>query len=143
GRADIAWFDQQARESWAWMSAGKEWSMERIGRAPQGARPLVRPGLPDVVTGEGGRGGQLHLGDNDGDGRTDILWHSAGQGSVDVWTMRGNRRAAVVQSSAPAEGRVVSTADLDGDGYADMVATDVEGKTVFAWLARGIEGPGY
>ena len=24
-----------------------------------------------------------------------------------------------------------------------MVATDVEGKTVFAWLARGIEGPGY
>lgn len=143
GRADLRWFDPDAREAWAWLSANDGWTMERIGPAPAGARPLVRPGFPEAVTGDGGRGGALHLGDADGDGRTDLLWHSAAQASLDAWSMRGNRRASVVQASAPAGGVVLATADLDGDGFADMVVADREARTVSAMLDRGHAGVGY
>src|SRR5690606_1005178 len=141
GRADMAWFDPVTRAAWAWLSDGDDWTMEQLGHVPAGARPLPRPGLPDSVTGNGGRGGRLFVGDAGGDGQADLLWHSRSQRGIDAWAMQGNRRMALIESSAPADGEILATADLDGDGRADFVAADADARKVRAWLSRGDGAP--
>ena len=82
------------------------------------------------------------VGDFDGDGRSDVLWRSAG-GSVAIWTMNGSEitssnfiisQGQVV--SPDASWHVVEVGDFNGDGKADILWRNDSGA-LSEWLMNG------
>ena len=76
------------------------------------------------------------LRDFDADGRSDVLLHHAGNGSLELWSLRGARLALWSALPAlPPTARIVGGGDYDGDGFPDLLGLD-RGQ-VFVWLMRG------
>jgi hypothetical protein len=81
--------------------------------------------------------------DLDGDGLSDLVWHSRSTGQLAMWTMRGNFVASTQWINAPAvtdpASRIGGTGDINGDGFADLVWQNSNDGTVSAWLMRGTQ----
>ena len=80
--------------------------------------------------------------DIDFDRKLDLIWHHQTDGRLAVWLMDGTTETAGVALSPPAvpdtSWKVVGSADLDGDGYFDLVWQNVADGRVAAWLMNGL-----
>jgi hypothetical protein len=97
-------------------------------------REIVRVGPPWGIVGTN---------DFDGDGNTDILWHNAENGQVQIWFMVGYVRSRTENVALPADlgfvvepkWKVAALGDFDGDGQADLLwQNKVTGELVIAYL---------
>jgi len=67
------------------------------------------------------------IGDVDGDGKSDLLWDSAG--NVLVWFMNGCAvTSTTVTGAGPAGANAVVVADFNGDGHADVLWHELDGS---------------
>ena len=81
------------------------------------------------------------LGDVDGDGRADLVWHHASSGQVGVWLMQGTTIAsnAVVTQVPDVGWQIAGIGDVDGDGRADLVWHHASSGQVVVWLMQGAQ----
>lgn len=113
----------------------------RPGRARvwllQGTR-LLAPGPEIQGPGEDWVVG--NVGDTNGDGQADLVWHDAVHNRAEVWLMEGTRvLARGPEIPGPAgEGWVITNiADTSADGQADIVWTNPERGALRVWLLHG------
>ena len=78
--------------------------------------------------------------DINGDGRSDIVWHSDSQGKLVSWLMNGSTRQGSVTQSLPTGYRVLTTGDFNGDGLGDLLWENTARTGVWMWLGRSIGG---
>lgn len=80
-------------------------------------------------------------GDVDGDGYADIVWQHQTGGWLAVWFMRGASVATVKYLDIPKTSsnawQIAAVADLNGDGYADLIWRDTSAGYVAAWFLKG------
>ena len=77
------------------------------------------------------------VGDFNGDGKADILWHNTATGDVDVWEMNGTSIIAAAGLGNPgATCTPVGTGDYNGDGKADILFQNTDG-TPMIWTMNG------
>lgn len=77
--------------------------------------------------------------DANGDGRSDLFWHSPTNQALQYWAMNGNSYTYGIASSVASNYRVGGIGDINGDGRADLIWHDLSksGSTaVYAWLAN-------
>jgi hypothetical protein len=75
------------------------------------------------------------VGDFDGDGTSDLLWHNQQNGIVSVWQVQnGTYKKSVTLAYVPvAEWQVLGAADVDGDGVSEILWRNKNGQ-VSVWL---------
>jgi len=77
-------------------------------------------------------------GDNDGDGRADIIWRHATSGANYLWKMNGTSVNAVGLPSVPDPNwKIVGVADYDGDGNSDYFWRYTGAQTTYLWRMNG------
>ena len=78
------------------------------------------------------------LGDQNGDGKADILWRNNMTGQVYFWPMNGGVRLAetYVATVDPAYD-IVGTGDYNGDGRSDLLWRHTTNGEVWIWLMNG------
>ncbi len=80
-------------------------------------------------------------GDFDRDGKTDFLWRHQGDGRLRVWYMNGANvtGSAFLSNSVPdLNWRVAGIADLDGDGWPDILWHDQQAGWLAVWRLQGV-----
>jgi hypothetical protein len=78
-------------------------------------------------------------GDFDGDGITDLVWHTA-NGAVQIWHMNASGGIASTQyvtGKDAAFTSIINVGDYNGDGLSDLLLRDVDG-TVYGLLTNGV-----
>ena len=124
GQADLVWQNFTT-------GALRVWFMD--GRTLRQQMPLS-PGLvPDL------NWRIRSVGDWDGDGKADLVWHHQVSGKIAVWLMNGRtQRSGTELSSAVVDigWQIVGSGDLNRDGYRDLVWQHADGRLA-AWLMRG------
>ena len=82
-------------------------------------------------------------GDLDGDGFADIVWQHDGDGAVAAWFMRGTQllygRYLSIPQVADTNWRIRGVADLNGDGYADVVWQHQTQGWLAVWFLSGAQ----
>ena len=78
------------------------------------------------------------VGDLDGDGKADIVWHGAA-GDVWVWLMNGTTRLSqtYVGTVPDANYQIQQVADFDGNGKADLLWWNAAQGDVWIWPMNG------
>lgn len=83
----------------------------------------------------------IHLTDLDNDGRPDLLYTSRGEKKDGTLYLRRNlgdwRFGPAITAAAGVSAYFIETADLNGDGYADVLVPNELGTTVSYWLNPG------
>lgn len=124
GRADLVWYHPTAGQTAIWLmnSNGLQSSDGRVTYtdSPAGWRPI-------------------NAGDNNGDGKADLLWYNPASGQTAIWHMNGHTQigSAVVFSDAPGGWRPVRFADFNGDGRSDILWINQGNAQVAIWLMNG------
>ncbi|KJU84384.1 hypothetical protein MBAV_003422 [Candidatus Magnetobacterium bavaricum] len=85
------------------------------------------------------------VGDFNGDGKNDILWHNISQtspeyGKVAIWLMDGRvrkSRAFIADDSESSSWRFRDIGDYNGDGKYDILLQDVSNGNVAVWFMKG------
>ena len=76
------------------------------------------------------------------DGSIDLVWHHQGDGRIAGWLMSGSTLLDGVLTTPPQLAdtgwKIVGAADLDLDGYSDLVWQHVGDGRVTAWLMQGL-----
>jgi hypothetical protein len=79
--------------------------------------------------------------DMNGDGFSDIVWQNVVTGTLTLWLMNGTTASAAVGLSPSARPgpswNIVGGADMNADGYADLVWQDDLTGALTTWLMRG------
>ncbi len=131
GNSDILWRN----------TAGSTALWEMSGSSIVGSSGLVANGTalnPDPSWSVAG------VGDFNGDGHADILWHNSSTGMLSVWTMNG---ATITSGSAVTAGgsivapdaswSIAGVGDFNGDGDADLLWRNNITGSVAEWLMKG------
>ena len=125
GRDDVLWRD----------GAGRLAVLLLDGAHARGLDPLVPPAPAD------GSWEAAGVGDFDRDGRPDVAFRNRLSGRVSVWLMSGlaRREGRLLSPDAPAAGDwgLAAVADLDGDGWADLLWRNATSERLVAWLMNG------
>jgi hypothetical protein len=81
----------------------------------------------------------ISAGDNNGDGKADLLWYNPVSGQTVIWHMNGFTPigSAVVFTDAPGGWRPVRFADFNGDGRSDILWLHQANSQVAIWLMNG------
>ena len=85
--------------------------------------------------------------DFDGDGKSDLLWHHQGSGSLYVWFL-GGAKGVVTQSGshltpsaiADTQWRIVQVADFNADGKNDVLWHHQGSGALYVWFLGGLSG---
>jgi hypothetical protein len=134
GRADIVWHHRDSGETQIWFMDGHQLVGRGTVLGEDGNPAFVGP--PFRIVG---------VGDMNGDGRADIVWHHDQTGETQIWFMNEHQlvgRATVLgEDGNPAfvnlPFEIVGVGDLDGDGRADLVWHHRDsGETQF-WFMDG------
>jgi hypothetical protein len=132
--SDLVWHNDNTNETQIWFMNGN--------RVVQRATVLGETGQP-VYVGVPFR--MVGIGDLNGDGTADIVWHNDSTNETQIWFMNGNvvaRRATVVdETGQPAyvglPFSIAGVADLNGDGMADIVWHNDSTNETQIWLMSG------
>ncbi len=126
--------------------------LQRASDDEQTLREELSPGPPPVALGEAGpctlvtrrARPRTHAapGDFDGDGESDLLLRSEGEGHLRAWFIERARCAAqaAFDPQPGAAWRVAAAADFDGDGRTDLALQDDGGGQVSFWRLGGATG---
>ena len=130
GHADLLWRHNDGRLA-AWMM--------RAGSLLSGS-VLVYPG--GVTARQHDRNWLIRgLGDLDGNGRSDVIWQHASDGSVAVWFMDGlnivRTSEMSLSSATDPDWRIAGSGDINGDGRADLIWQHPGTGRLAAWMMRG------
>ncbi len=118
-----------------WQSSGTivyGWIMDGLSVADQGQiANACAPGNGWRVAG---------MGDLDGDGRCDVVWHHETLGFVTGWLMDGlQRRTGGYISTTVGNGwKIIATPDLNGDGKRDILWRSTANGDVNGWIMNGL-----
>jgi hypothetical protein len=140
---DVVWRNPVTGENGMWL-------MDGTTKSPQGILETFSATLPYVTSAAVRIKAAVALpsagtdwviagvGDFNGDGHADILWHQPSTGANGIWFMRG----ATIQSAAsippaPASFPVVGVGDFDGDGRADILFRNPTTGENGIWLMNG------
>jgi hypothetical protein len=128
GRQDILWSETSRTTLWAWLAipAGG-FTPQPMGDHPPAGWEMVYP-RPDYDFGRPG--------DIDGDGKSDVAWHSVSSQQFDVWHMDGAARSSVGSTFIPAQYEVAARADFNGDGREDVMWRDAAHTALWLWLSQ-------
>ena len=134
GRADILWHHDETHETQVWFM-----DMNKVARR---GTVLGHDGEP-VFIGPPFR--IVGVGDFDGDGKADIVWHHSDTHETQIWFMDGHRlvrRGTLLGEDGQAvfigpPFRIVGVGDFDGDGKADIVWHHSETHETQIWFMDG------
>lgn len=135
-RVDLVWRDQARTElRLGRAGANGSFSMHWISAHPSGDWSVLsqQPQEPRLE-GSGELG--VYAADRDGDGRSDLLWHSPTAQLLDWWLMSGSTRRAAGAQFVPSKYRVAAKGDLNGDGREDIVWRDLARTELWLWQAQ-------
>jgi chitodextrinase len=97
-----------------------------------------QPSAPAVATPRASRG------DANGDGKSDLFWRTAAQGTgLSWWTMDGASATAANYHDVDAAWQVADVGDLDGDGKADLVWRRASDGATYLWALDGFAFKGF
>jgi hypothetical protein len=102
-----------------------------------GATILSRPVLGAVTDLNWGIAG---VGDFDGDGKSDVLWHNSTTGSNSIWLMNGatiSGGATAFATVADLNWSIAGVGDFDGDGKSDILWHNSTTGSNSIWLMNG------
>jgi chitodextrinase len=80
------------------------------------------------------------VGDFDGDGKSDILWHNSTTGSNSIWLMNGTTisgGATAFATVADLNRGIAGVGDFDGDGKSDVLWRNRATGEISIWLMNG------
>ncbi|WP_186466243.1 FG-GAP-like repeat-containing protein, partial [Azospirillum brasilense] len=125
GKADILWRSQSAGIMSLWTMDGQG------GVAAVSA--VGDPGSTDWQV--------AATQDFTGDGQTDILWRSASQGIMSLWTMNGTSVAAVSAVGDPGstDWQIAAVEDFSGDGRPDILWRSASQGNMSLWTMNGTQ----
>ncbi|MBK3734146.1 hypothetical protein GAY29_13690 [Azospirillum brasilense] len=123
GKADILWRSQSAGIMSLWTMDGQG------GVAAVSA--VGDPGSTDWQV--------AATQDFTGDGQTDILWRSASQGNMSLWTMNGTSVATVSAVGDPGstDWQIAAVEDFSGDGRPDILWRSASQGNMSLWTMNG------
>ncbi len=124
GKPDILWHHQQRGEVYVWFMDGSTFLGDQHIRT-------VGDDLDWKIVG---------MGDYNGDGKPDILWHHQRRGDVYVWfmdgpTFLGDQHIRTVGDDL--SWKVVGVGDFNGDGKADILWHHQQRGEVYVWFMDG------
>ncbi|MEP7310264.1 MAG: VCBS repeat-containing protein [Acidobacteriota bacterium] len=131
GQTDILWHNAQTGHIQVWLLDGTRLADRPEITSANGQVAAIGPPWSIVGTG-----------DFSGDGKTDILWHNAQTGHIQVWLLDGTRIAGRQDITSEngqdaAVGppwRIVGAGDFNGNGTSDIVWYNDQTGHVQVWL---------
>ena len=134
GKADIVWHNGQTNETQVWFMNGHR-LVERGTVLAEDGNPIF-VGLPWSIVG---------VGDMNGNGKADIVWHNGQTNETQVWFMNGHR--LVERGTVLAEDgnpifvglpwSIVGVGDMNGNGKADIVWHNGQTNETQVWFMNG------
>ena len=134
GRPDLLWHHQVTGELYTWLMSGT------VAAAGSYLDPRLFTDTRWQIRG---------LGDFNGDGWSDVLWHNSVTGDLYVWFMNGTvvTGASYLSPSRLGDTRwqIEAVADFDGDGKPDLLWRHRDTGALYVWLMDGtaITGASY
>jgi hypothetical protein len=125
GRADLVWQNTGDGRLGVWFMNG----MQVVSPASLSIPRMSTPGWQVRA-----------VGDANGDGRADILWHKSDTGELALWTLNGATVTSTarlsIASMTNTAWQMVGAEDVNGDGKADILWQNNDGS-VAAWYLDG------
>jgi hypothetical protein len=125
GRADLVWQNMSDGRLAVWFMNGAQ---------------VVSPAVLSIPRMTAAGWQVRAVGDTNGDGKADILWHKSDTGELAVWTLNGATVTTTarlsISSMTNTSWQMVGAEDVNGDGKADILWQHTDG-TVAAWYLDG------
>ncbi len=122
GRSDLVYLSPAGAVRCITGLTGRNFVNELVGTTPTGFKPV-------------------RLGDFDGDGKADILFRNSSTGQLKLWLMNGITISSQVDMPAvDATWELFATADVNGDGVADIIFKKPDGTLVIWLMTAGAAG---
>lgn len=134
GLTDFFWFNRDANSP----NASNRWI-----RNTGNGQSLTFANIPISLNNVDLRGGTgIQLGDWNGDGQTDLMWHNDGDGATRWWVNKGNfsfipQTATIPDANLKGSGLQLYLVDFNGDGASDVITYNKSTGTNHWFLNNG------